>query len=335
MSDDVREHQANLLLIEEARAAVDPRGSGFRIRREFLRRLAMTTLAIPTLGGVSMAADRKKKHKDGDSASKDTSKAGGKAGGKHSAEPTAASKKHHEDATTSHKRKSEAVSSRAGNPIHHEDVPMVRTSSQAEVDWAKKANKDKPLPELYRHWNLQNFEQIQNDENEHVAFLVKALGSYARPEPSFQGLEMATVKDFAETARALENTGVGAYLGAVPLLASTQAGIEYLSPAGSILTIEARHSGYLNTLIDLPLNENITGAVASFDVALTPQQVVSLAGPFITGLNGGPPLIPAGGLVNPIDILNFALTLEYLESSFYNINVPNLMATLARAGMAP
>ncbi len=332
MSDDVRDRQADLLLIEEARALADPRGTGFRIRREFLRRLAIATLAVPAIAGESMAADRKKKHKEGDSASTDTSKAGGKSGGKHAA---VTSKKHHEDTTTSHKRKPEATGSRESTPIHHEDVPMVRTSSQADVAWAKKANKDKPLPELYKHWNLDNFEQIQNDENEHVAFLVKALGSSARPEPSFQGLEMATVKDFAEMARALENTGVGAYLGAVPLLASTQAGIQYLSPAGSILTIEARHSGYLNTLIDLPLNENITGAVASFDVALTPQQVVSLAGPFITSLNGGPPLIPAGGLVEPVNILNFALTLEYLESSFYNINVPNLMATLARPGTAP
>jgi hypothetical protein len=55
---------------------------------------------------------------------------------------------------------------------------------------------------------------------------------------------------------------------------------------------------------------------------LTPQQVVSLASPFIADLNGCPPLIPAGGLVNPIDVLNFAMALEYLEAAFYNINVP-------------
>jgi hypothetical protein len=41
-------------------------------------------------------------------------------------------------------------------------------------------------------------------------------------------------------------------------------------------------------------------------------------------------LIPAGGLSNPIDVLNFALALEFLEAEFYNINVPNLVKTLAK-----
>ena len=188
----------------------------------------------------------------------------------------------------------------------------------------------KPLPEIYTHWNLHNFEQIQTDENTHVAFLVNALGSYARPMPSFQDLEQSTVHEFATVARALENTGVGAYLGALPVLAGTAAGRQYIAAAGSIALVEARHAGYLNSLLDLSLDENVDGDVVSLDVVLTPQQVVSLASPFFVSLNGGPPLIPADGFTNPLDLLNFALALEFLEAAFYNINVPNLARTLRK-----
>ncbi len=176
------------------------------------------------------------------------------------------------------------------------------------------------LRDLYPGWTRENFQAIQSDENAHVQFLVNALGTMARPMPTFQNLAQMDEVAFAQVSRALENTGVGAYLGALPLL--VQFGVDYVSPAASIALIEARHSGFLNTLIDLPVNEDILNEQASFEVALTPQQVVSLAGPFIVDLNGGPPLIPAGGFTNAIQVLNFALALEYLEAAFYNINVP-------------
>ena len=176
------------------------------------------------------------------------------------------------------------------------------------------------LRDLYPGWTRTNFEAIQSDENAHVNYLVAALGTSARPIPNFQNLQQPNEIAFAEVSRALENTGVGAYLGAVPVL--QQLGAALVPAAASIALIEARHAGFLNTLIDLPVNEDILNEQASFEVALTPQQVVNLAGPFIANLNGGPPLIPPGGFATATDVLNFALALEFLEASFYNINVP-------------
>jgi hypothetical protein len=176
------------------------------------------------------------------------------------------------------------------------------------------------LPSLYLNENVREFEAIQQHENAHVAFLVNALGAYARPKPSFVDLTQANLVAFATTSRALENTGVGAYLGAAPYIYNSG----YLAAAGSILTIEARHSGYINVLLNDIMTEDVNGDVVSFDVPLTPAQVVALAGPFITSLNGGPPLTfsTTPSEENDYAILNFALALEYLEAAFYNLNVP-------------
>lgn len=88
-----------------------------------------------------------------------------------------------------------------------------------------------------------------------------------------------------------------------------------LAAAGSILTIEARHAGYLNALTGMPLSTN-----GAFDKPIPQAQIVSDVSPFIASLNGGPD--PSKSLTNDVDILNFALLLEYLEATFYDLNVP-------------
>jgi Ferritin-like domain len=166
----------------------------------------------------------------------------------------------------------------------------------------------------------QEFQAIQAHENAHVQFLVNALGADARPMPSFVPLKQRTLVDFVETSRALENTGVGAYLGAAPIISNST----YLAAAGSIMDIEARHAGFLDVLLGEVMTENVFGNDQNFETAFTQQQVVDLAGPFITNLNGGPPLSfsTTPSAANDIAILNFALALEYLEAAYYNINVP-------------
>lgn len=173
-------------------------------------------------------------------------------------------------------------------------------------------------PALYPGWNARNFNTIRADENAHVQFLVNALGSMARPKPTFRNLVQPTARAFANVSRVLENVGVGAYLGALPALQNPA----YISAAASIALIEARHAGYLNTLLNISVSENIFSSAPNFEEALSPDRVVDLAGSFFVSLNGGPPLLP---LTSDVDILNFALALEYLEAEFYNLNVPRFL----------
>jgi hypothetical protein len=165
------------------------------------------------------------------------------------------------------------------------------------------------------------FLDIQRHENAHVAFLVNALGAAARAKPTFQNLVQPTFQQFALISQALENTGVGAYLGAAPIILNR----DYLAAAGSIALIEARHAGWLNSLVDVPITTNVYGVEQSFETPLTAAQVVTLASPFIASLNGGPPVSydATPSAANDIAILNFALALEYLEAEFYNLNVDN------------
>lgn len=167
-----------------------------------------------------------------------------------------------------------------------------------------------------------DFKSIQAHENAHVAFLKTALGNLARPKPTFQGLLATDYAQFVTISQTLENTGVGAYLGAAPFIQLPA----YLSAAGNILTVEARHAGFLNDTNEANLTfatQNGSGDPA-FDKPLTDGQIRAAVGPFIASLNGGGPVDYANfkSANNDIRILNFALALEYLEAEFYNINVP-------------
>lgn len=160
------------------------------------------------------------------------------------------------------------------------------------------------------------FVEIQSDENAHVSFLQQALGSKARPKPSFQNLTAPDMQTFAKYSRTFENVGVGAYLMAAPAISSK----DYLKAAGSILTIEARHAGFLDVLTGTAISPN-----GAFDKPMSQADIVSAVTPFVASLNGGPN--PGGTLANDTDILNFALLLEFLEAAFYNINVPKFFGT--------
>lgn len=176
------------------------------------------------------------------------------------------------------------------------------------------------LPELYPGANSRQFVTILEDENQHVGFLLGALGANARPLPTFQGLEQPDLVSFALTSRAFENTGTGAYRGAAKYINSP----DYLDAAASILAIEARHSGYLDALTNQVVTTNVLGNSPALEAPLTIDQIVKNVSPYVVSLNGGPPLTfsTTPSAMNDIAILNFALALEFLEATYYEINVP-------------
>jgi len=127
-------------------------------------------------------------------------------------------------------------------------------------------------------------------------------------------------------ARVLENTGVSAYDGAVNKIYDKG----LLAVAASIATVEARHASYLNNLNDQVPFPN------DFDVALNGSSIVAIISPLLKScpqetvlpevLVVMPNKAPKGKKKNPtasqlsdndLVLLNYALTLEHLEATFY------------------
>ena len=111
---------------------------------------------------------------------------------------------------------------------------------------------------------------VTKDENEHVAFLKKALGRKAAKLPKFEFKGANTNAEmFMKTSQVLENTGVHAYLGQVLNIKSPA----YVKAAGSILTIEARHASVIG-LLNSPTAESVEPN-GSFDVPYTASKVLA------------------------------------------------------------
>ncbi|HTR75946.1 MAG TPA: ferritin-like domain-containing protein [Solirubrobacterales bacterium] len=108
------------------------------------------------------------------------------------------------------------------------------------------------------------------DENAHVAFLKKALGSKAVAAPKVEfGSALATESSFLKTAMVLENTGVKAY-GGQALNISNPA---YVSAALSIWAVEARHASVAGLLVkDAP--ESISPEKGAFQTTATAAEVL-------------------------------------------------------------
>lgn len=125
---------------------------------------------------------------------------------------------------------------------------------------------------------IEQFLVIQEDEASHSTVLQSVLKSLNQePITSCKFNFDAVLKDvatMATVARVVELVGVGAYLGAAPLVKDPS----LLVAAGSILTVEARHQTILNIM-----SSNGTAIPSAFDIGLTPNEVLALASPFFDG----------------------------------------------------
>ena len=117
---------------------------------------------------------------------------------------------------------------------------------------------------------------IRGHEREHVETIttvITDLGGEPVAEATYD-FGYTDLAGFVGVAKALENTGVGAYQGAAQFLIDED---ELLTAALTIHGVEARHAAYLNGLTgESPFPDAV-------NPTLTPDEVLAIAGPFIVG----------------------------------------------------
>jgi hypothetical protein len=113
--------------------------------------------------------------------------------------------------------------------------------------------------------------QVTADENAHVAFFSKALGSQAVAAPKLDfGSSFQSEASWLKVSMALENTGVAAFAGQALNIASPA----NVAAAVSVMTVEARHASVVG-LLNKPTPSNISPNGA-FDKPMTAAEVLKV-----------------------------------------------------------
>jgi hypothetical protein len=124
------------------------------------------------------------------------------------------------------------------------------------------------VQDIYAYLSL-----IRNHEQAHVRVLtstIRSLGGTPVSAPRFQ-FPYNTVDEFIVLAATLENTGVAAYNGALPMISNAA----LVTAGATIATVEARHAAYLNRL------RGMNPFPDAFDAGKSMAEILQIAAPFL------------------------------------------------------
>jgi hypothetical protein len=168
--------------------------------------------------------------------------------------------------------------------------------------------------------------EVMSDEDQHVPIIQNLLNDPDNPLPvpirqppnfNLQRLRMPNLQAFLETASAFENTGSGLYHGALLNVTQTQ---EYFPTAAGLAAVESRHASWLNSM----LGESLVPDFAPVEAPISQSIVLTRVAEFVTDPRSTFPSFDTtvSTDANNFFILDFVLFLEYIESKFYDLNVP-------------
>lgn len=168
--------------------------------------------------------------------------------------------------------------------------------------------------------------EIMSDEDQHVPIIQNLLDDPDNPLPvpirqppnfNMKRLVQPNLQAFLETASVFENTGSGLYHGALLNVIQTD---EYFPTAAGLAAVESRHASWLNSL----LGESLVPDFAPVEAPIDQSIVLSRVAEFVTDPRSTFPSFDTtvATEANSFFILDFILFLEYIESTFYDLNVP-------------
>lgn len=129
---------------------------------------------------------------------------------------------------------------------------------------------------------MEYMTDIRNHEIAHREFFKAALAASAIPalEVDFSTIDFSSRDSVLNTAKAFEDLGVSAYNGAGQLISTSGNGPTYLTLAGKIVSVEARHAALIADLISNGTFASTTDS-NGLDPARSPSEVLAIAGTYI------------------------------------------------------